>query len=379
MPDSTRHENPNPPSQVGRVGPINLPDVREYITNTGPFSKLENLGDSLWLLDDTMAIVDYMAYLTSGDTPPPAALSLWDTNSQALLSATFGQSLSLTPHGVDGNTSDCWEPTTSDDAMGRCPGALATTDADGSGSLTTSAGFDNNFGYADAGGPYAISEGDPLVLDGSASIGVTTWNWDLDNDGQHDDASGVSPSVAWTTLVSLGLDDDGVYPVGLEVDGGIYTAASTLTISNTAPLLSTSGASSISAGSPYVLNLNAVDPGNDTITGWTINWGDGTVEQIAGNPSSVTHVYSRIGFTFDILAAASDEDGTFLQNQLLVPSYDGDKLFRFEETTGAFLQAFATADDPIEAHIGPDGNLYVSGEEIRQRAALRRRDGSVHR
>lgn len=217
---------------------------------------------------------------------------------------------------------------------------------------------------ADAGGPYSIAEGDPLDLDGSDSTGpVTSWNWDLDDDGQYDDATGASPTVPWATLSALGIGDDGSYPVALELNGGADTASTTLTIDNTPPVLNTTGPVTVGAGVPYTLDIEAVDPGGDTIAGWTINWGDGTIDTIVGNPASVTHTYTRQGFTFDILASATDEDGTWLQNELLVPSYNGDTVYRFAPTTGAFLQALASADDPIEAEIGPDGRLYVTGEK----------------
>src|SRR5262245_1529481 len=42
----------------------------------------------------------------------------------------------------------------------------------------------------------------------------------------------------------------------------------------------------------YTLNLTAVDPENDPVTQWTIDWGDGTVQTIPGNPSSLTHAYA---------------------------------------------------------------------------------------
>jgi len=32
-----------------------------------------------------------------------------------------------------------------------------------------------------------------------------------------------------------------------------------------------------------------MDPGEDTITSWTINWGDGSIETFAGNPASINH------------------------------------------------------------------------------------------
>ena len=217
---------------------------------------------------------------------------------------------------------------------------------------------------ADAGGPYSLDEGAMLVLDGSGSTGSpTSWNWDLDDDGQYDDATGMTPSVPWATLAALGVDDDGLFPVSLQLDGGEDSANGSLTINNVKPTLSVTGPSSINVGGLYTLDLSVTDSGEDTIVGWTINWGDGTIEHIAGNPSSVTHTYNRVGFTFNVLASATDEDQTVQQNELLVPSFDADKVFRFDADSGAFLQQFDTAKDPIETVIGPDGRLYVSGEK----------------
>lgn len=64
-------------------------------------------------------------------------------------------------------------------------------------------------------------------------------------------------------------------------------------------------------GSLYVLSLAASDPGVDTITSWTITWGDGVIETVAGNPPSVTHVYADGPNTYTISATGTDEDGTF--------------------------------------------------------------------
>ena len=229
---------------------------------------------------------------------------------------------------------------------------------------------------ADAGGPYSINEGENLTLNANGSsdpdLDLLTYKWDLDNDsifGEPGEPTTVGPTVSWATLQSFGIDDDGVYTIGVEAEdgnGGSDTATTTLTVNNLAPTLTTTGAATTAGGSSYTLNLSASDPGNDTITGWTINWGDGTIDTVAGNPPSVTHTYTNSGLTFNILASATDEDGTFLQNELLVPRYTADSIFRFEETTGAFLQQFAPQseglDDPLQTIIGPDGNLYVTGE-----------------
>src|SRR5205823_14541980 len=60
----------------------------------------------------------------------------------------------------------------------------------------------------------------------------------------------------------------------------------------------------------YTLNLAGSEVGQETITGWTIRWGDGNVQSVTGNPSSATHVYADGPNTFTITASATDNDGT---------------------------------------------------------------------
>ncbi|MGI8504582.1 MAG: lamin tail domain-containing protein [Hassallia sp.] len=109
--------------------------------------KLNNTGDDVWLYDSQTQIVDYIAYGSGGgiNTPPPSSLKLWDTTYQsALVKAVDGQSISLTKNGLDGNTSACWEPTTSGQAKTQgCPNYLPTRDTDPTTSLN-SAGLNNN-------------------------------------------------------------------------------------------------------------------------------------------------------------------------------------------------------------------------------------------
>jgi len=87
-------------------------------------------------------------------------------------------------------------------------------------------------------------------------------------------------------------------------------------VQDVAPVLAISGAAEGVPGTPYVLNLAAVDPGEDSIVSWEINWGDGNIETVAGNPSSVGHVYSLGGSIYSITASATNEDGTFAANAI---------------------------------------------------------------
>ena len=158
---------------------------------------------------------------------------------------------------------------------------------------------------------------------------------------------------------------DNVYDVVVQASDGVLfnSQAIAVTVTNQAvTVLTTTGNATVNAGSVYTLNLSA----NEDVTSWTINWGDGSVETFVGNSASATHTYSSGGFTFNILASATDASGTVFQNQLLVPTYTGgDSVFRFAPTTGGFLQEFATSNglnDAIQAIIGPDGKLYVTGE-----------------
>ena len=203
------------------------------------------------------------------------------------------------------------------------------------------------------------------------------YEWDLDNDGVFSEAgepTGLSPMVSWATLQSFGIDDGAVggttYTIGLRVTdnlGATDTTTTTLTVNNLAPTLAATGAATVISGTSYTLSLSATDPGDDSITGWTINWGDGTIDTVVGNPPSVTHTYTQAGFTRNITVSATDEDDTWTSGDLVVGNWvvGSDNVHRFNGTTGAFDSTFASSggelNRPYSPIFGPDGNIYVSG------------------
>src|SRR5262245_11535330 len=79
----------------------------------------------------------------------------------------------------------------------------------------------------------------------------------------------------------------------------------------------------------YTLNLVAVDPENDPVTQWTINWGDGSVQTLPGNPSSATHRYAN-GPTVRNISASAVVGGETFEAHVAAP--------------GAFLGTFAQTD-----------------------------------
>ena len=227
---------------------------------------------------------------------------------------------------------------------------------------------------ASAGEPYTIAEGDSLWLDGSASSDpggtIVSYEWDILNDGSFE-ATGMGVNFSWAGLNAAGITDDGSHDIALRVtdDGGAQaTQVFQVSVNNTGPTLTATGAATVNAGSVYTLNLTASDPGDDLITTYTINWGDGTVttETYAGPSTEATHTYTEAGFTRNITFTAEDEDGTWSSSDLIVGNWIvSDQVFRFDGATGDPDGLFGSSGGvllgPYAPVVGPDGNYYVSG------------------
>ena len=89
----------------------------------------------------------------------------------------------------------------------------------------------NQAPLADAGGPYRGDVGSTIALSGSGSSdsdgSISLYEWDLDNDGQYDDATGATASFNAAT--------DGTFTVGLQVtdnEGASDTDTATVTVSD---------------------------------------------------------------------------------------------------------------------------------------------------
>jgi photosystem II stability/assembly factor-like uncharacterized protein len=162
---------------------------------------------------------------------------------------------------------------------------------------------------ASAGGPYTTNEGTDVTLDASGSTdpdgGPLTFAWDLDNDGQYDDATGQNPS--FTTV-----GQDGVFTVSVKAtdpDGGYDTDSTTVTVNNVPPSWTT-----LTSNSPKPENTAITVNGLLSDPGWlepltaTVDWGDGTpVENISG---TLENIRPDATLTFQISHTYGD-DGTF--------------------------------------------------------------------
>jgi len=198
---------------------------------------------------------------------------------------------------------------------------VVTDDDGGVGSdslVVTVEGPSNLPPVADANGPYSINEGSSAVLDGSGSSDpngtALTYAWDLDNDGQYDDATGVNPSFD-------GIDD-GTFTIGLEVSDGLLTDtdATTVTVNNVAPTVDAGPDATIDEGDTFTGAGSFTDPGvEDTWTG-EVDYGDGTGAQLVLNPDktfALSHVYADDGI-YTVTVTVTDDDGGVGSDTLVV-------------------------------------------------------------
>jgi hypothetical protein len=163
-----------------------------------------------------------------------------------------------------------------------------------------------------AGGNATANEGSAYTLSLSAAdpgddeITGFTIDW---GDGVSEDVS-----VHSNGHYSHTFADNGSYTIHVSADDedGTYTNAAqkSVTVANVAPTVSISGNSSALTAAEYSLSLDSSDPGDDTISSWLINWGDGNSQTVNGNPSAVAHTYAS-GGSYTISASATDDDGTY--------------------------------------------------------------------
>jgi uncharacterized delta-60 repeat protein len=208
------------------------------------------------------------------------------------------------------------------------PASVSHTYADGDASYTVSANATDEDGTFAAGSTVSVAVHNlapSLAISGTASVNEgssyslslsssdpgadTITSWTINWGDSIEVVSGNPGSVSHTyadgnasyTISATATDEDGTFAAGSTVS---------VTVNNVAPTLAISGAASVNEGSTYVLNLSSSDPGADTITSWTINWGDST-QVVSSNPASVTHVYADGTVNYTISATATDEDGTY--------------------------------------------------------------------
>ena len=199
-------------------------------------------------------------------------------------------------------------------STGRVTITLTITDSHGLSSRATSQLTANDPPVANAGGPYNGSEGSNIPLNAAASYDpdgtLAAFAWDLDNDGQYDDASGIAALVSFA--------DNGTYPVGLRVTdnlGGSATSSTTVNVNNVAP--------SVNAGPDQTTTLSQTvslppagftDPGLADSHTFSVTWGNGslingTVGHVNGSGTITGSTIFYTTGTYTPTVCVQDDDG----------------------------------------------------------------------
>ncbi len=124
-----------------------------------------------------------------------------------------------------------------------------------------------------------VDEGSNILLDasGSSGLNLSNYDWDFDDDGLYDDASGIT--------VTFGNTADGAtYPIGLLVSNSYNltdTAVTTITVNNVSPSLKNLSITPVITESESVTVTGTIlDPGTQDTFTVTVDWADGTQDNL---------------------------------------------------------------------------------------------------
>ncbi len=171
----------------------------------------------------------------------------------------------------------------------------------------------NSAPVADAGSGYAMNEGSSVMLSGLESFDpdgtIASYAWDLDGDGQYDDANGVT--AIFTTIVS------GSHTVGLQVTdnrGATATATAIVSVNNVAPTADAGNDQSLTLGNAASLSASgSTDPGLDIVDYlWDLD-NDGLFGDASGVSANFTPAATG---SYTIRVQVTDADGATSVDQM---------------------------------------------------------------
>lgn len=287
----------------------------------------------------------------------------------SLVNGPTGSTISPTTGTEPLSTTFSWTPSTAD------VGAYASLVT-----FTDSSGFEGScslgltvllYPTADAGGPYSTTEGSTIALDASSSAAgdpndstsaITTYEWDCDADGTVD----VSSSNA--TGDTCGYPSDGSYSLTLKVTDGYSltdTVTTTVSVSNVAPTISTTAATSANISELYSYVPSASDPGGDALT-WSWSGTLPTGMSISGSTGEITWTptyaewLSSTSYTFQLVVSdGTDTTGESITIILGFVDADGDGMADVWESANGL-----DSTDASDASADADGDGLTNYEEF---------------
>lgn len=178
----------------------------------------------------------------------------------------------------------------------------------------------NHAPTADAGGPYTITDGDPLTLDAGLSSDPDgdplSYTWDVNGDGVYGDATGVNPTLSSNSLWALNIGA-GTYTVSVRVTdghGGVDTATTDLTVDLPyyGPEVDLSGPTDGYQGvtnQARTFTITTTDPTTNDFE-YFVSWGDGTTDTFGGGATvTASHVYQTEGNYYVFVTATVEASG----------------------------------------------------------------------
>jgi hypothetical protein len=149
-------------------------------------------------------------------------------------------------------------------------------------------------------GTFSGMSGDTITISastGTVTQGAGTWSW----------SAAATDGPAGPDTVTITATDS--------TNNTTATTTFTVAVNNVAPTIALSGNSSVVVNTNYRLDLGAItDPGTDTVTAYSIDWGDDSFSPFTGNPTGVaaSHAFSSTG-EYTITVTLTDEDGTYAE------------------------------------------------------------------
>lgn len=204
-----------------------------------------------------------------------------------------------------------------------------------------------------------------LYTDGDGPIPGAPLEWTFDW------GDGVVETVSSGPITHVYTDGFATHTITAQISDGINTyyahtlhgeSGLAVTVHDVAPTLEISGQTETDEGSLYTLNAIATDPGDDTISGWVIDWGDES-----SPTTSVTHTYDDGPNANTIVASATNEDSEFGVHTLIPDASFG--------TDGQITSSFGVKDSALQ----PDGKLVLLQSQTNSSISITRYnpDGSL--